>query len=248
MVGFARRLIRRVTSWLRTLRLRHVEQFPPPRNPSESVAAADYPATHRFLRHQVDMQVADLRVLFRLPVAQLDPYVGCNFTAAAMMLNLISGFSRWFFHTDEAAQILAEEERRGWPLSRQRFMGFVEAYWPRVEPEPPPRHVAERLYGVRNSLAHDLGVGDSAAKEAELVGLAKRPMPLDDIVYLERAVGHPLTAPVIEEREDAYVVHLAGVYWAMNHMLREALQDRPAEIEAGLSTVRIPVIEDLAES
>lgn len=67
------RLLRSVALRLRALRLRHVEQFPPPRNPSESVSAADYPATHRFLQQQVDMQVADLRVLFRFPVAELDP-------------------------------------------------------------------------------------------------------------------------------------------------------------------------------
>jgi hypothetical protein len=35
----------------------------------------------------------------------------------------------------------------------------VQAYWPRLDPEPPSAEgVAQRLYDVRNSLAHDLGV------------------------------------------------------------------------------------------
>jgi hypothetical protein len=105
-----------------------LEQFPPPVVPSESVSASAYPVTHHFLRQQVDMQIADLRLLFRLPVAELDPHVGCNFTAAAMMLNLTSGFSRWLFHTEEAAKIAAEESRGGNPRSAQRFRGFVKAY------------------------------------------------------------------------------------------------------------------------
>jgi hypothetical protein len=193
------------------------------------------------------MQVADLRLLFRLPVPELDPNVGCNLTAAAMMLNLISGFSRWFFHTDEAALIAAQERQDGRQRSRQRFVGFVESYWPQIQPEAPAKEVAERLYTVRNSLAHDLGVGEpSGGDDVQDIRLAKRALLLDDIVYLERAVGHPLTRPVIEQRDSVYVVHLLGVYWALHQMLHAALEDRPAEIETALSLVDVPEIEEIS--
>jgi hypothetical protein len=221
------------------------EQFPPPRNPSENVDASTYPATHRLLRQHVDMQVADLRVLFQLPVDELDPSVGCNLTTAAMMLNVISGFSRWFFHTDEGAQIAAEEEGRR-PLSRRRFLGFVEAYWPHIAPEPSSDEVARRLYSVRNSLAHDLGVGEvPEGEQLEDVRLAKRAFSLADVVDVERTSRdhHPLTKPVIEEREGMYVVHLIGVYWALHRMLADALRDHPDEIESTVAALAIPEIE-----
>jgi hypothetical protein len=195
------------------------------------------------------MQIADLRVLFRLPVEELDPRVGCNFTAAAMMLNLTSGFSRWFFHTEEAAEIAAEESRDGNPRSARRFRGFVEAYWPQLPPEPPSAEVAERLYAVRNSLSHDLGVGEvPAGEEPEDIRLAKRALTLDDIVFVERSSGrHPLTKPVIEERAGVYVVHLIGLYWALHQMLRTALLNKPDQIEEQMRGLAIPHVQDVLQ-
>jgi hypothetical protein len=226
------------------------EQFPPPVVPSDLVDAS-CPATKHFLRRQVDMQIADIRLLFRLPANDLDPHVGCNLTAAAMMLNMISGFSRWFFQTDEAAAIRDEEQKDGNPRSRRRFIGFVEAYWPQVAPEQPAVWVAERLYIVRNSLVHDLGVTDDARQtDPRTVRLGKGPLDLDTIVYLERcsADQHPLKAtPVIEERDATYDVHLFGVYWALHRMLRTALNDRPAEIENALREVVFPELEELVD-
>jgi hypothetical protein len=63
------------------------EVWPPPVQPS-SLPGPHYPATAELLHRQVDMQIADLRVLLRLPLPELDPDAGLNFTAAAMMLNL----------------------------------------------------------------------------------------------------------------------------------------------------------------
>jgi hypothetical protein len=226
------------------------EQFPPPVVPSELIDASR-PATRQFLRSQVDMQIADIRVLFRLPVSELDPGVGCNLTAAAMMLNMISGFSRWFFHTEKATEIREQEQNDGKPRSRRRFVGFVEAYWPQVAPEQAPAWVAERLYRIRNSLVHDLGVTDDPKQtDARTVRLGKGPLDLDTIVYLERcsADQHPLKAtPVIEERNTTYDVHLFGVYWAMHRMLRTALSDQPTQIESALAEVVFPEFEELPE-
>ena len=222
--------------------------FPPPVVPSELCDAA-YPALTEFLRRQVDMQIADLRLLFRLPVKELDPHVGCNLTTAAMMLNVISGFSVWFFQTDEAAEIRSLEAADGNRRSRKRFIGFVTAYWPRVPPEPSPDLVAERLYEVRNSLAHDLGVYEDPKQEhPRIVKLAKHRLSLDDIVMrLERNELHPLTVPIIEEQGATYTVHLAGVYWALHRMLRAALNDRPQEIERAIGAVTLPEIAELAD-
>src|SRR3989442_329924 len=102
--------------------------FPPPVVPS-TLPSAGYPFLTEFLHRQVDMQIADLRLLFRLPIPELDPHVGCNLTTAAMMLNVISGFSVWFFETDEAAEIRSLELAAGNRRSKRRFIAFVQAYW-----------------------------------------------------------------------------------------------------------------------
>lgn len=227
------------------------EQFPPPVRPSGLIIGEGYPATREFLDRHLDMQIADLRLLFRLPVEELDPGVGCNFTVAAMMLNLISGFSVWFFHTDDAARIRAEEERRGLRLSGQRFKGFVREYWPRIEPEPAPEEVARRLYDVRNSLAHSLGVNeDPCDNNPSNVSLAKPVgLSLDDVVMrLERNLLHPLSVPIVEGNEREYTLHLAGLYWALHHMLKTALRDRPGEIERAVAAVTFPEIGRVTDS
>jgi hypothetical protein len=227
------------------------DQFPPPVSPSQLIIGEAYPATREFLDRHLDMQIADLRLLFRLPVEELDPAVGCNFTVAAMMLNLISGFSVWFFHTDDAARIRAEEERRGFRLSGQRFKGFVKEYWPRIEPEPAPEEVARRLYSVRNSLAHTLGVNeDPHDNNPSNVSLAKPVgLSLDDVVTrLERNLLHPLSVPVVDGEERHYTLHLAGLYRALHHMLKTALRDRPDEIEQAVAAVTFPEIGPVADS
>ena len=180
--------------------------FPAPVVPSEYVGFR-HPALKEFLRRQVDMQFADLRLLFRLPVEELDPNVGCNLTAAAMMLNVISGCSVWLFQTEEAAEIQAREAADGSRRSRERFVGFIKEYWPQIPPEPPPENVAKRLYEVRNSLSHDLGAyDDPKQKHPRIVSLAKHRLSLEDIVLqFERNAAHPLTVPVIEELEGTYL-------------------------------------------
>ena|SRR6266498_760484 len=168
-----------------------------------------------------------------------------------MMLNLISGFSVWFFHTDDAARIRAEEEQRGFRLSGQRFKGFVQEYWPRIEPEPAPEEVARRLYDVRNSLAHSLGVNEEPRdNNPSNVSLAKPTgLSLDDVVMrLERNLLHPLSVPVVEGDEREYTLHLAGLYWALHHMLKTALRDRPGEVEHAVAAVTFPEIGRVTDS
>lgn len=219
--------------------------FPQPVMPSELVSDS-HPALKRFLGQQVDMQIADLRLLFRLPDDALDPSVGCNLTTTAVLLNLISGFSVWLYETDEARAIRSEEVKDGRRRSKRRFLGFVTEYWPQISPEGSPDDVATRLYEVRNSLVHDLGVSDeSSQEEHRSIRLAKRPMSLQEIVERELSVGHPLPVPVIEENGDVITVHLGGVYWALHRMLREALSKHANEIETTIAAISMPEIETL---
>jgi hypothetical protein len=105
--------------------------------PSQYPETQSLPNAKQFLSELVDMQFQDIRVLLRLPDPQIAPNVGCNFTAAAMLTNLISGFSVWFFHTPYArGKIEKEERKRKQGLSKRRFLGFVRAYYPRQLHEP----------------------------------------------------------------------------------------------------------------
>jgi hypothetical protein len=224
--------------------------FPEPLKPSDLVPG-NYPSLKRLLAQQVDMLFADLRLMLRLPAPSLEPDVGMNVTAAAMMMNIISGFSVWLFQTDEAKRIEAEEAKRKGQqkLSGQRFKGFVTAYWPRLDPEPEPAVVAARLYKVRNALAHALGVDDVDDPKARSVSLRKHALDPQDIVdALERNLAHPQTVPVIrEEDEGVLVVNISALYWALYRMLAAAVKDKPAEIESAISRVSFPKVAEEPE-
>jgi hypothetical protein len=220
--------------------------FPPPVQPS-ALVGDDYPSLKEFVRVVVDMQVADLRLLMQLPQDELDPHVGCNLAATAVILNLVSGFSVWLFPAPAADKIRADEVADGGRKSSRRFKAFVAEYWPRIGPEPAPSWVADRLYEVRNSLSHDLGAYDDPnQREPRSVRLAKSAYRLQDVVDgLERNLVHPLmTVPVVEEHDGTYTVRVAGLYWAMHWMLKKALAADPAKLDADIAARLFPSFEE----
>jgi len=228
------------------------ESFPPVA-PSDHVGLR-HPLLRSFLERQVDMQITDLRLLLRLPIEELGSHLGANLTTAAVTLNLISGFSVWFYRTDKALKIEGDEQD-GRRRSKQRFLGFVNEYWPQLSPEPPsPESTAAVLYEVRCSLSHDLGATDNDASSAPRnIRLAKHPLTHEEIVVLERSATHPLNVPVVEDQGDVCTVHLTGLYWALHRMLKAALTDKPDELEAAIGALHLPELaeaddEDVAES
>src|SRR4051812_6259388 len=86
------------------------------------------PAVRRLLQVQVDMQVADLAAMLRLP----KPYVGLaeamNLTAAAQVFGLISGMSVLLYRPDY--EYLKEPGDAG-----GRFKGIVREHMPLTHPE-----------------------------------------------------------------------------------------------------------------
>lgn len=202
--------------------------------PSAFPEAQSLAAVKRLLAEQVDMQFADMRALLRLPRDDVAPSVGCNITATAMVVNQISGFSVWFFHSRYAQQLVNEETRRRIPLSRRRFLGFVRAYYPRAIGEPQLRTIATRLYEIRNLLSHNLGVSDldGSAGRRE-VGLVKPDPPMDpsDIVDLELQSQFPLAGVPVRRDGLSTRLYVPGLYWALGRMLRAALLDQPARCE-----------------
>lgn len=132
------------------------------------------------------MQFADLRVLLRLPDANFAPNVGCNFTAAAMMTNLISGFSIWFFHNRYARSLESQEKKARQALSAKRFRGFVRAYYPRQLLEPTAVTIANYLYDARNVLSHNLGVDGTKVGRSRSLDLGVRALPIPQPALVRR--------------------------------------------------------------
>lgn len=203
--------------------------------PSEYAEAASLPTVRRLLAEQVDMQFADMRALLRLPLDDVAPNIGCNLTMAAAILNQISGFSVWFFHTRYAQQLSKKEAHgRGMRFSRRRFLGFVRAYYPRAVGEPQSATIATRLYETRNVLAHELGIGELGRnRRRHDVLLVKPDPPLEasDVVDLEIHAQFPLAGAPVTLRGSAVRLYLPGHYWALGRMLRAALADQPIRCE-----------------
>jgi hypothetical protein len=208
--------------------------------PSHYPEAQGLPNVQQFLREQIDMQFADIRVLLRLPQAALDPDVGCNFTTAAAILNQISGFSIWFFHNAAAKRIETRERRAKAkaPFSGARFKSFVRSYYPRRAGEPTARTIANHLYDTRNVLSHLLGVGDVVrTTRARRVDIVKPDPPLDeqDVVDLETHAAFPLAGVPVQRVGMRTRIYVPGLYWALCYMLRAALADQPRRCEAAVA-------------
>jgi hypothetical protein len=210
--------------------------------PSAYPEAANLPAVRQLLSELIDMQFADLRVLLRLPDPALAPNVGCNFTAAAMITNLISGFSIWFFHTPYAKGRLEPiEKKRKQALSGKRFKGFVRAYYPRQLQEPSLATIADYLYDARNVLSHNLGIDDATWRTRQrrlskrrVISITKPDPAMSeaDIVELETYPTPPFAGHTLIRRGLETEIFVPGLYWALGVMLRNALRDQPQRCES----------------
>ena len=216
--------------------------------PSAYPEVANLPSAKQFLSELVDMQFQDVRVLLRLPDPQIAPDIGCNFTAAAVLTNLISGFSIWFFHSQWArTAIEPTEKKQGGSLSAKRFQGFIRAYFPRQPNDPTPPTIAKHLYAARNVLAHNLGIDDAtwrtkvkknAKKQPvktrrQVISFSKPPtgMAEDEIVELETYATPPLAGSAIRRSGVQTTIYIPLLYWATGQMLRTALRAEPSRCD-----------------
>ena len=148
---------------------------------SDLVDSARFPAVAKFLDTQVEMQFADLRVLLQLPTG--DWQAGCNFAAANMLLNLLSGFSVCLMNA--GLEALTERRDRG-----IRFKNLLDQYYPWDAESWSPNQCSEWLYDVaRNPLAHSLGIRVTAIRQWG--GIAKRPLRPAEIEVLEAIRERP---------------------------------------------------------
>ncbi len=150
---------------------------------SDLLDQREYPAVWKFLETQVEMQFADLRVLLQLPLGSPNA-PGCNFATAAVLLNLLSGFSVCLF--DTSVESLKSRTGRGDRLKR-----LLTRYYPWDGEQFSPTKGSEWLYDViRNPMAHSLGV--QVTSEDKWVGIWKRSLSLVEVKRLEDDSQRPI--------------------------------------------------------
>jgi hypothetical protein len=179
------------------------------------VSVTSEPSLQRMLREHLDMQIADLRVLLRLPTKRLP--AGCNFTAAAMIFNLIAGSSVCFYNASEKTM----EDR---PPAGKRFRGLLEEYFPWGAGTVAAKDGARVLWKYsRNPLAHNLGLDEESAPEIQI---RKNRVGPTRILALEDSQKLPAWAkPPLRPIGSHYVLDVCGLYWGTHRMLHAVLAD-----------------------
>lgn len=202
---------------------------------SAALELLDLPAVRRLLQVQVDMQVADLMAMLRLPKPHVGLTESMNLTAAAQVFGLISGMSVLLYRADY--EYLKDPTDAG-----RRFKGMVREYMPLTHPEDLGLgHGAEVMWKfARNPLAHSFGVGKDRASFPGHPGSERDPdvfitkgergLHVRDarLLFLGDAVRPRwLTAPTIAYRfgdRRAVGINIEALAWATMAMARSVLR------------------------
>jgi hypothetical protein len=130
-------------------------------------AFRSYGLVYDFVLNHVRMQFEDIGAMLRLPMRAHGLNNGCNFAAASVVCNLISGVSVTIF---QPAVIHKPDKHGNMQMigSGEAFREFVKAFYP--DPSVQRRSdVADVLYKqLRNPFAHALGVLSTGAYQLEI--------------------------------------------------------------------------------
>jgi hypothetical protein len=173
------------------------------------------PSLARMFRDHLDMQIEDLRVLLRLPRSGLP--AGCNFTAAAMLFNLIAGASVCLYKANE-------KTLQNPPPAGEHFRGILKDYYPWPAEAVDAATGASVIYKYsRNPLAHNLGL--SRERDPD-IHIAKSRLGPRRIAALEDSLSRPhWAAPALTRQGSGYVLNVAGLYWGTHRLLHAVLAD-----------------------
>ena len=119
-----------------------------------TIDAATPPAVRAFIIQVMDVYLADIHAMLRLPRPEVDIAEGCNFSIAAVLMNVISGVSVVLYEPPPNRQ-----------ETRRKFLETGMDFYP-WDTEPVgaisnPDDGAEILYNsFRNPMAHAFGFQD----------------------------------------------------------------------------------------
>ena len=143
-----------------------------------------FPKLFRFVEWRIDVQLAEVRDMLRLPMPEVGLESGQNFAAAASLVNLIAGASVWFYDASTAG--LSDRD------SGRRFRETLAAYWPWDDGEIVDRAEGTRLLYecVRNPLAHGFGMS-RLDDEGSPIAFLKDSLTAERVAELDLAETRP---------------------------------------------------------
>lgn len=205
--------------------------------PSRYPELNGYPFLRQMLASQVDMQFEDVRTLLRLPSESTGLAAGCNFSTAAILLNLLSGISLCFHNAN-----LSDFEGLG--NRGRRFRELIRSKYP-DEDDVLRQDLVNALYdAARNPLAHTLGFVAPSNQPSTRIVFLKSPLTQEQVTELEESEGRPSwLPPTISKSKLAdgtieYQLAVNTLYWGLHRVLHQLFSDTN---QAALS-------EDLATS
>ncbi len=180
--------------------------------PSQLSAFGKYPAVLNFVTNHLDMQFNDVRGMMKLPLPEIGITGGCNFAAAAILCNLISGIS-----------VVLYTPKRRKAGSGEKFKGLLEDFYPWESGEKKAEK-SKAIYDlVRNPLAHSLSV----PKKGSLpLSIQKGPLTEARLEELENASVRPNWVPLaVTGNSRAYVLSVVGLHWGVFDLVRRLAQN-----------------------
>jgi hypothetical protein len=183
-------------------------------------------AVRTFIRQVMDVYLADIHAMLRLPRPEVNITEGCNFSIVAVLMNAISGVSVVLYEPP------ANRQETG-----RKFMGTVREFYP-WDAEPVgainnPDEGAEILYSsFRNPMAHAFGFQDPEPVGALSVtrfpgpGLAEA-----GLEAIETSIARPNQtlrhAPTLvrDPATQALSLNVESFYWGGRELLRRLTAD-----------------------
>jgi hypothetical protein len=127
-----------------------------------------YQTVHAFVYHHVRMQFEDVGAMLRLPLQAQGVANGCNFAAASVICNLLSGISVTIF---QPAVTHRPPDRHGNMQiigSGEAFREFVTAFYPEAKAARRAAVASVLSRQLRNPFAHALGVLTPGAPQLDI--------------------------------------------------------------------------------
>lgn len=189
--------------------------------PSEFPEVQSYPNLKRLLNIHIDMLFADMsRIMSQ----------GCNFSAAALLMNIISGASVCFFDVsrDNPAAVF-DSGRRG-----ERFERLLGSYYPWTQNEAMAKQECILvLYNeIRNPLTHGLALDKPALSPrrieiANVAGLSEAQVSELEGTYNRPPWVLPTFVRDVDPKEPSKIaLFVPALYWGVHRMLRDLFKDQ----------------------
>lgn len=190
-------------------------------NPYELVAEEKYPRLFQFLQMTFQNQLSDIRVLLRLPYAQLK--AGCNIALINILFNLIGGISVCLYYASYESFITQTRDRG------ERFKGVLKEYFPWDTEEVPIQDAIELLYySTRNPLIHVFGLYEP--NETQRNQIVKKRLTPKQIEEIERSeIRPPWLPPAITLSRSGfykYDINVLSLYWGVFRLISSLLKDK----------------------